>query len=72
MGKGKNGNLAQLNIAKMMYGADDPEMQEFNAALDSVNAYAFGFANYSYSGGRSLAGKNWPLDSMNMKSCLLS
>jgi hypothetical protein len=40
MEKGTDWNLAQLNIAKMMYGADDPEMQDFNAALDTVNAYA--------------------------------
>jgi len=35
-----NWNLAQLNIAKMMYVPDGPEMQDFNAALDSVNAHA--------------------------------
>lgn len=33
-------NLAELNIAKMMYEPDGPEMQDFNDALDSVNALA--------------------------------
>lgn len=33
-------NLAELNIAKMMYAPDGPEMQDFNDALDSVNALA--------------------------------
>jgi len=32
--------LAQLNIARMMYAPDGPEMQEFNDAVDSVNAHA--------------------------------
>ena len=35
-------NLAELNIAKMMYAPDGPEMQDFNDALDSVNALADG------------------------------
>ena len=35
-------NLAELNIAKMMYAPDGPEMQDFNDALDSVNALAEG------------------------------
>jgi heme-degrading monooxygenase HmoA len=33
-----NWNLAQLNIAKMIYDPDGPEMQDFNDALDPVNA----------------------------------
>ena len=33
-------NLAELNIAKMIYAPDGPEMQDFNDALDSVNALA--------------------------------
>ena len=32
-----NWNLAELNIAKMMYAPDGPEMQGFNDALDPVN-----------------------------------
>ena len=32
--------LAQLNIAKMMYAPDSPEMQDFNNALDTVNGSA--------------------------------
>lgn len=33
-----NWNLAQLNIAKMIFDPDGPEMQDFNDALDPVNA----------------------------------
>jgi len=33
-----NWNLAQLNIAKMIYDPEGPEMQDFNDALDPVNA----------------------------------
>jgi hypothetical protein len=33
-------HLAQLNIAKMMYAPDSREMQDFNNALDTVNASA--------------------------------
>ncbi|TNF90453.1 MAG: DUF3291 domain-containing protein [Gammaproteobacteria bacterium] len=33
-------HLAQLNIAKMKYPLDDPQMQEFVARLDEVNALA--------------------------------
>ncbi|MDH3926076.1 MAG: DUF3291 domain-containing protein [Xanthomonadales bacterium] len=33
-----NWNLAQLNIAKMIFDPDGPEMQGFNDALDPVNA----------------------------------
>ena len=32
--------LAQLNIAKMKYGFDDPELADFVAALDDINALA--------------------------------
>ena len=32
--------LAQLNIARMLYEPDGPEMQDFNDALESVNAIA--------------------------------
>ena len=32
--------LAQLNIAKLKYGFDDPEMADFVAALDDINALA--------------------------------
>jgi hypothetical protein len=34
--------LAQLNIARMKFAADAPEMADFNAALDPVNAAADG------------------------------
>ena len=33
-------HLAQLNIAKMKYPLDDPQMQEFVARLDEVNGLA--------------------------------
>jgi hypothetical protein len=33
-----NWNLVQLNIAKMIFDPDGPEMQDFNDALDPVNA----------------------------------
>jgi hypothetical protein len=33
-------HLAQLNIAKMMFSIDDPQMTEFVDNLDSVNALA--------------------------------
>lgn len=33
-------HLAQLNIAKMKYGFDDPELADFIARLDDVNALA--------------------------------
>lgn len=33
-------NLAELNIAKMMFEPDSHEMQDFNDALDTVNALA--------------------------------
>jgi hypothetical protein len=33
-------NLAELNIAKMMFAAEGPEMRDFNEALDPVNALA--------------------------------
>lgn len=32
--------LAQLNIAKMKYGFEDPELADFVAALDHINALA--------------------------------
>lgn len=31
-----NYHLAQLNIAKMKYGFEDPELADFIAALDSL------------------------------------
>ena len=31
-----NWELAELNIARMMYEPDGPEMTDFNAALDAV------------------------------------
>lgn len=33
-------HLAQLNIAKLKYGFDDPELADFVARLDDVNALA--------------------------------
>ena len=33
-------HLAQLNIAKLKYGLDDPELADFIARLDDVNALA--------------------------------
>jgi len=33
-------HLAQLNIAKLKYGFDDPELADFIARLDDVNALA--------------------------------
>lgn len=33
-------HLAQLNIAKLKYGFDDPELADFVARLDEVNALA--------------------------------
>lgn len=33
-------HLAQLNIAKLKYGFDDPELADFVAALDDINALA--------------------------------
>ncbi len=33
-------HLAQLNIAKLKYGIDDPELADFVAMLDDVNALA--------------------------------
>jgi heme-degrading monooxygenase HmoA len=35
-----NWNLAELNIAKMMFEAEGSEMRDFNEALDPVNALA--------------------------------
>lgn len=35
-----NWNLAELNIAKMMFESESPQMQDFNDALDTVNAHA--------------------------------
>ena len=35
-----NWRLAELNIAKMIFESDGPEMQDFNDALDPVNALA--------------------------------
>jgi heme-degrading monooxygenase HmoA len=35
-----NWNLAELNIAKMMFEPESPQMQDFNDALDTVNALA--------------------------------
>jgi hypothetical protein len=35
-----NWNLAELNIAKMKFEPESPEMQDFNDAIDSVNTLA--------------------------------
>jgi len=35
-----NWKLAQLNIAKMKFEPESPEMKDFNDAIDSVNAWA--------------------------------
>lgn len=39
-GSGRALQLAQLNVARMKYAMDDPEMSDFVDALDPVNAVA--------------------------------
>jgi hypothetical protein len=41
-----NWNLAELNIAKMKFEPESPEMQDFNDAIDSVNALADASAGF--------------------------